>query len=280
MTVISAVDGAAFAGGLLRRVPSHVPVHQRMVKIVRKKNGPRVGDQVGVSEPFRLGKMNVIFLHLRSAQKGGAFDPREPFRQNLARGLGKKPKPRIADLDIEQVVIAGHSRVPQDSTEIQGMADTLLTVIHYEQCFETEALCLGAKPFDDRVQKMQLNLHRACPIQVPVTKKVEGVELQKIQARLSGNELAGIGRNIGKRKDCSVETLALQQREERLDSVLMKRTRVAAAKAPLDFDAVQFESPPPTRFYCGEVVLPAEAMANALPCRCRAIRQKVDQCAG
>ena len=29
------------------------------------------------------------------------------------------------------------------------MADTLLTVIHYEQCFETEALCPGAKPFDD-----------------------------------------------------------------------------------------------------------------------------------
>ena len=161
MTVISAVDGAAFAGGLLRRVPSHVPVHQRMVKIVRKKNRPRVGDQVGVSEPFRLGKMNVIFLHLRSGQKGGAFDAREPFRQNLARGLGKKPKPRIADLDIEQVVITGHSRVPQDSTEIQGMADTLLTVIHYEQCFETEALCPGAKPFDHSVQNLQLSLHRA-----------------------------------------------------------------------------------------------------------------------
>ena len=66
-----------------------------------------------------------------------------------------------------------------------------------------------------------------------MTKKIEGVELQKIQDRLPGYKLAGIRRNIGKRKDRSVETLALQQREERLDSILMKRTRVAAAKASL-----------------------------------------------
>ena len=109
-----------------------------------------------------------------------------------------------------------------------------------------------------------------------MTKKIEGIELQKIQAGLAGNKLAGIGRNIGKRKDRSVETLALQQREERLDSILMKRTRVAAAKAALDFDAVQFESPPSARFDCGEIVIPVEAMANALPCRCPAIRQKID----
>ena len=160
------------------------------------------------------------------------------------------------------------------------MADTLLPVIDHEQCFETEALCPGAKPFDDRVQKMQLNLNRACLIQVPVTKKVEGVELQKIQDRFAGYEVAGIGRNIGKRKDCSVETLALQQREKRLDSILMKRTRIAAAKAALHLDPMQFESPPPARFDCGNVVLPVEAMAHALPCRCPAIRQNVDHAVG
>ena len=110
-----------------------------------------------------------------------------------------------------------------------------------------------------------------------MTKKVESVELQKIQDGFAGDKVAGIGRNIGKRKDRSVETLALQQREERLDSILMKRTRVAAAKAALHFDAMQFESPPSARFDCGQVVIPVEAMANALPCGCPAIRQKIDQ---
>ena len=51
-TVVSAVDEAAFTGGLLRRVPCHVPVHQRMIKIVREENGFRVSDQVRISEPF------------------------------------------------------------------------------------------------------------------------------------------------------------------------------------------------------------------------------------
>ena len=83
MTVVSAVDGAAFTGGLLRRVPCHVPVHQGMIKIVREENRPRVSDQVRISEPFRLGKMNVIFLHFRSGQKGGAFDAREAVYKTL-----------------------------------------------------------------------------------------------------------------------------------------------------------------------------------------------------
>ena len=109
-----------------------------------------------------------------------------------------------------------------------------------------------------------------------MTKKVEGVELQKIQDRFAGYKVAGIGWNIGKRKDCSVETLALQQREKRLDSILMKRTRVAAAKAALHLDAMQFESPPPARFDCGQVIIPVEAMANTLPRGCPAIRQKID----
>ena len=113
-----------------------------------------------------------------------------------------------------------------------------------------------------------------------MTEKIKSIELQKIQDRLPGYKLAGIRRYIGKRKDCSVETLALQQREERLDSVLMKRTRVAAAKAALHLDAMQFESPPSARFDCGKVVLPVEAMANALPCRCPAIRQKIDHAVG
>jgi hypothetical protein len=102
---------------------------------------------------------------------------------------------------------------------------------------------------------MQLSLHRAYPIQIPVTKKVEGVELQKIQDALAGYQLTGIGRDIGKRKDRSVDTLALQQREQRLDSTLMKRTGGAAAKAALQFDGVQFESPPPTRFDCRQIVM-------------------------
>ena len=78
--MVSAMDGAAFAGTLLRRVPGHVPVYERMIKIVREENRSRVGDQIGVSEPFRLGKINMIFLHLRSGQKRGPFDAREPFR--------------------------------------------------------------------------------------------------------------------------------------------------------------------------------------------------------
>jgi hypothetical protein len=62
--------------------------------------------------------------------------------------------------------------------------------------------------------------------------------------------------------------------------MLMKRIRVAAAKAALHLDAMQFESPPSVRFDCGEVVLPVEAMANALPCGCPAIRQKIDPALG
>ena len=57
----------------------------------------------------------------------------------------------------------------------------------------------------------------------------------------------------------------------------MKRTRVAAAKAALDFDAMQFESPPPARFDRRQIVFAVEPMANTLRRSCPAIRQKIDR---